>query len=616
MVIRQSRLSTETAYGDWIIDSQDSQLITTPNVGGRSIVTTDSRKKWSGKYYFEVTFQSTDLTLFVGIAGEKVNYSATQSASLPEAKTLLCSTSIFYGNSSTTYSGQLVGLQTLGVLIDTDTGTIKYTNNGVMTTISNSEAYLFETFRPILRTNGSTTKTVRVNFGNTPFLYPIPSGYKPYNEEVVELMIIKDGENYYTNENKIEFIETNMTANNRPIPLVASASSQFSSTFAAWKAFDGIQATSGAWVTASNVLSGWLMIDFSVKTPINGFTITARDIGTANITSPKVFNLQGSDDGINFTTLASYDSETLWKPRESRNYYISQEANYRYYRLNVIENEGNSTYVSIGQLQFFTINTLMKIPDASPETIGKYGTKSFKHLDIPINSINEVLPDGTVTRLAISLTKGIDYLSDSFEVIYYTETTPNDSAIVGIKSDYSAINDLVGNIEVYKYNDTIPIIENTIEVKGALANLDRTAISTDNINIAGVESIDSIIISAIGDIRTSISFDSGVTYHAYRNGQWDRVNDLSEGMNPIEVLGLTGEEYNLIRGSSDTLKFAYWIGDGAALDNLRMQVSLQGTERIATGNDYNLSYDQSTKTISIQYNKNGTFSVNYLDVIV
>lgn len=106
-----------------------------------------------------------------------------------------------------------------------------------------------------------------------------------------------------------------MTSNSAPSPLVASASSEFSASFAAWKAFDNSVATGSDWVVStaadgSGVTDEWLKIDLGSG---NEITPTAYEItpsNTAGREPPHDWTFEGSNDDSNWTTLDTQSGVT------------------------------------------------------------------------------------------------------------------------------------------------------------------------------------------------------------------------------------------------------------------------------------------------------------------
>lgn len=143
--------------------------------------------------------------------------------------------------------------------------------------------------------------------------------------------------------------ETNMTSNTAPTPLVASASSTYTS-FSPYKAFNGTRGTTGndSWMT-SNSRTGWIQIDFGKGVIANRVNISI----VSNLTAaPKNFNILGSKDGVNFVILGAFTNQTNWTANELREYSFNNNEKFSYYKVEILENNGHGTDVSIGGIQY------------------------------------------------------------------------------------------------------------------------------------------------------------------------------------------------------------------------------------------------------------------------
>jgi hypothetical protein len=148
-----------------------------------------------------------------------------------------------------------------------------------------------------------------------------------------------------------------MTSNNIPSPYIVSASSIYNATYDAWKAFDNnTSLESNAWLTANGTNTGWIKLDFSVKTKISAFSVSSHSGGSINNQFPKTFILYGSNDDIVYDYIKKVDSQILWAynaTKETRMFLLDAPVIYRYYKLVISENNGYSAYVSIGELKFW-----------------------------------------------------------------------------------------------------------------------------------------------------------------------------------------------------------------------------------------------------------------------
>lgn len=146
-----------------------------------------------------------------------------------------------------------------------------------------------------------------------------------------------------------------MTSNTLPIPLVASASSFYGAGADPYKAFNGTLANaSDCWVSGNGQPVSWLQLDFGVKTKVDSFKISARNHNAADPLKghPKTFDFLGSDDGVNFELILAVQNQTSWTYTDVRQYPIGRSVNYRYYRLSIKENNGNTAYSTLGLLSF------------------------------------------------------------------------------------------------------------------------------------------------------------------------------------------------------------------------------------------------------------------------
>ncbi|WPK11821.1 LamG-like jellyroll fold domain-containing protein [Lysinibacillus louembei] len=146
--------------------------------------------------------------------------------------------------------------------------------------------------------------------------------------------------------------ERNMTSNTTPAPLVASASSEYSIDYQAWKAFNGINDTKDCWSSLGIDRNGcYLTIDFGEKIKVNVLKIVGRDSVGSPSMSPKDFEIYVSDDGIVWSIVKSYSNQIGWTAYEERVYPIGI-LNNRFYRVKILSNNGSTATTSIGQLIF------------------------------------------------------------------------------------------------------------------------------------------------------------------------------------------------------------------------------------------------------------------------
>jgi hypothetical protein len=106
-------------------------------------------------------------------------------------------------------------------------------------------------------------------------------------------------------------------------------------------AFDG--KTSTKWFTGGGYSAGWLQADLGAG---NEAVVTLYDLTSANDASnrdPKNWQLLGSNDGTNWTTLDSRTGEAFASRFLTKQYTAANGTAYRYYRLNILSNFSGST---------------------------------------------------------------------------------------------------------------------------------------------------------------------------------------------------------------------------------------------------------------------------------
>ena len=145
------------------------------------------------------------------------------------------------------------------------------------------------------------------------------------------------------------------------IPSLASASDQgiqvtssgeVSGHFAAWKAMDNVDANavnnSDSWATAGN--SGWLQVELPDAHSVMQYSLTSIALTLGR--EPSEWQLLASNDGVNFVVIDTQTTQTGWASRETRTYTLSEPAEYRYFRLDITDNNGDS-YTGIDAFQLY-----------------------------------------------------------------------------------------------------------------------------------------------------------------------------------------------------------------------------------------------------------------------
>ncbi|MFJ7982415.1 discoidin domain-containing protein [Lysinibacillus xylanilyticus] len=179
---------------------------------------------------------------------------------------------------------------------------------------------------------------------------------------------------------------TNMTSNTAPSPYVASASSEYSGSSGAWKAFDG---TTSVWESKTTT-NEWIQIDYGKSTKINNVTIQSSTSYPDRF--PKSFEILGSNDGVEFHSIATITDEKAWSKEESRLYHFKNR-NYKSYRLKILSSFSNSS-IMIGEMLFgYDATILYAIPTNSQQNFIKYGYNSLKDMNKTLSNKSYILQD-------------------------------------------------------------------------------------------------------------------------------------------------------------------------------------------------------------------------------
>lgn len=96
-----------------------------------------------------------------------------------------------------------------------------------------------------------------------------------------------------------DYPTSNMTSNTAPSPVVTSASTEFSATYAAWKAFNGATGFTDRWASGSGShQNAWIQVDLGAGNEIasNWISYTIYN-DTVNDMSPTEIFVYGSNTG-------------------------------------------------------------------------------------------------------------------------------------------------------------------------------------------------------------------------------------------------------------------------------------------------------------------------------
>ena len=128
-----------------------------------------------------------------------------------------------------------------------------------------------------------------------------------------------------------------------------AASSEYSSGYASFRAFNDVTSSSG-WATSQGLTTGWLSIACPGSIIVVKYSLTPWSTDVTRMC--KDWMVVGSDDGESWTTLDTQENQTGWGS-EKRFFEMNNRVSYRHYRLVVTANNGNTQFVHIGQMELF-----------------------------------------------------------------------------------------------------------------------------------------------------------------------------------------------------------------------------------------------------------------------
>ncbi|WP_432408578.1 hypothetical protein [Wukongibacter sp. M2B1] len=162
-----------------------------------------------------------------------------------------------------------------------------------------------------------------------------------------------------------------MTSNTAPSG-IASASSFYDNSLVPYMAFNHKGATfHGYWCSKS--VESWLSYEFPQEKIVNKYTITQdytnSDESVVNKRHPKNWTFEGLNESTNqWDVLDTRTNITDWKYNVKKEFSFNNSKGYKKYRINITENNGDSIYSAIGEMEMMGSSVSVTTPD-SPENL-------------------------------------------------------------------------------------------------------------------------------------------------------------------------------------------------------------------------------------------------------
>jgi hypothetical protein len=102
------------------------------------------------------------------------------------------------------------------------------------------------------------------------------------------------------------------------------------------------------WIYAG--VMGWLQYDLGHTETVQRYTLISADVAGRD---PKDWQFQGSNDGVNWTTLDTQSGQVFALRLQQNSYTVANPGAYRYYRLNVTSNNGDSYNTAVAEFGLF-----------------------------------------------------------------------------------------------------------------------------------------------------------------------------------------------------------------------------------------------------------------------
>jgi hypothetical protein len=99
-------------------------------------------------------------------------------------------------------------------------------------------------------------------------------------------------------------------------------------------------------------VTGWLKYDLGHTETVQRYTVISST-ETRTGRDPKDWQFQGSNDGVTWTTLDTQSGQVFANRQQMNSYTIATPGAYRYYRLNITSNNGDTGFVALSEIGLF-----------------------------------------------------------------------------------------------------------------------------------------------------------------------------------------------------------------------------------------------------------------------
>ncbi|MBW5894769.1 discoidin domain-containing protein [Pectobacterium polaris] len=378
-----------------------------------------------------------------------------------------------------------------------------------------------------------------------------------------------------------------MTANNSSVGYTVDASSEYSTQYAAWTAFNGTLNRYWASKTVPTVANPhWLRITMAAPVLIDTYRITNENLNPGPL-SPKSWMFQGSNDGTTWNTLHTVSNDTRDGRGAVREYTFTNDTPYSSFRILITE-QNAGPHVQIGELEIFRSERLL-----INGSDGKWYSAN--------NGILTLVPAPSVAE-------------DFYETGFLSSGVISESSLSGIlpvtifSSKNIDVNVLYTPHSQIAIQKSLPSVAVWSQVNSATLTVTQTG---------------------KGKVRVAVTRDL-VNWHVLRNGMWVDVGTLStdttgaevliaDGMTPAELGGITAAQWTQLfssnNGVPDSLAFAFALDitdpvtDVATIDRLVLNVNDASSWKVQSPSEVEIRW--RTDSVTFRTATAGNYKLAY-----
>lgn len=140
-----------------------------------------------------------------------------------------------------------------------------------------------------------------------------------------------------------------MTSNSAPNG-IASASSEYSTGTAAYKAFGG-----PGWLCESNDPDVWIMYSSETWHRVSRYELAGWNVDTFNARCPRSWTFEGSDDGITWTILDARVDYLDWISGVGSSFNVASPQAFKKHRVRISSNLAGNPYTGLQFMKLFEI---------------------------------------------------------------------------------------------------------------------------------------------------------------------------------------------------------------------------------------------------------------------